>query len=266
MYLNSSLRASLGGDGGGTGIASFAYAIGQDHTFYTIGVRTGFNVNYNRILHRLSSGTDSYTALERSGAAWSYTTTASNIRYVSNAITFDIPLTLTWYFDHIYFDVGARFVFPIWSGYKQSFDSPEIKAESPDHQTFVNDPRTGVVSSDQYSLRGTEKTSAMQIGFTFAFGSVFRVVNSHRLGFELFLDVIPFRIGGDTSLKNRHLIDVSQVSSTGEPPLVTVNPLWQCHDFHKIELKTGVKLVYCFDIEHPKKLKPGEEQQILLTH
>jgi len=265
LYLNSSLKALLGSDGGGTGVASFAYFIGHNHTAFSVGAKSGLNISYNRILHRVSPYTDSYTVADHAGATWNYSTTANDVRYLANSLTFDIPVMFAMQYDHIYFDFGAKFLFPIWNDYSQSFASTEIKAESPDKQIYINDPKTGIVPADQYSLSGNESLCPMYIGFTFDFGSVFRVTDNHRLGFELFLDIITFGIGGNSDPMNRKLIDVGQIPASGESPVVTVNPLCTCTNFHNVDFKTGIKLVYCFDIDHEKREAVKEEPVILLT-
>jgi len=224
----------------------------------SLGVKSGLNAAWLRPTFT-GDLTDIFENTDYEGNKLRYTTVANGVKYQQNAVTFDIPLMLAVQTNCFYFNVGAKFIIPVWNRYTQTIGEANIYAYSPTlDKTFTNDPTTGVISEEQMNISGHENVHPLYISFGIEFGWAFEIKDHHHIGVEIFADALMDGVGGNVT-NNHTVVEVSPISQQGVNPDVTVNTLPSCYYYQFQYPKLGVKLTYCFDMEHIIKTKKTEE-------
>lgn len=231
---------------------TYAYRIFPSRST-SIGIKTGLNIGWGRPTLTASELTDFSFGEDYKGNDLEYTTTATDVKYQQNDVTFDIPVMLALQTNCFYCNVGAKMIFPIWNRYTQTMSDATIAAYSPsEEKRYVNDPTTGVVSEAQMNLSGKESVSPMYISFAIEFGWAFEIMDGHHIGVEIFADALMTGVGGNND-SSHSVIEVGQGVPAGQQAEVMVNTLPNCYDYKFQYPKFGLKLTYCFDMEHQRR-------------
>jgi len=251
-------------DLGGSGVAKFNYTFTYDMTVIGLGVTTGLNVTYFYGRLKMDDHSDDFVRFDYRGQQLNYTVTTSSVRYAQNAVHFEIPVMFAFKSEHAYFNIGAKFYFPLWNNYKQTISGVSIQAHSPSlDKTFIDDPSTGVFPDELSVISGREDVDPVHVGFSMELGSVWEIRNGHSLGVELYVDAISVGLC-DNLYTGNNVVSVGNITKAGEQPAVTAYSLPKCYGFQSDFGKTGIRLVYSFDMQHKRKNEPAKEEPIIL--
>jgi len=244
------------------GTFNFGYSVlGETNSDLLVGLRTGLNLSYSKFGNALTLS-ETFTNIDYEGSSIDYTVTANRVTFKQQQFSLEIPLMLAFDIKNLYFNLGLKFILPVWNKYTQSIENPVISAYYPDcGVSVVNDVITGVVPQDQLNTSGKALPASLMVGISAEIGHTWNLGSSRgNLGFDFFVDFVPWTVGGIKD-NSRNVVEVAPIAiNDGQPKAaVTVNPLNQCNGFVYRNLFFGAKLVYTFDIE--KSSIPEDEYQ-----
>lgn len=234
---------------------NFGYAIldsvGENAS---MGFRTGLNATYSRIGLAVNI-VETFTNTDYYGSPMEYTVNCSGVNYMQQHISFEVPIMLAINAEGAYVNLGAKLLMPTWNKYEQRIGDAEISVYYRDlGVTIVNDPSTGMLTADQTKMSGVAALPRLYIGLSAEIGYLWNLSGNNKLGFDIFVDYIPWGFFGSTE-NNKQLVEVSPIVNDCEQPKasVNVNPLSVCNQFNMQCLNAGLKIVYSFDMNHAKK-------------
>jgi len=239
---------------GGMGSIGFNYVFTRDFTAFGIGFKTGVDLLYSGPRLKARSLTDLSVEQGIGGREYQYTINTYDVNYSQQALNLDIPVMFAFKSDMIYFNIGVKFLLPLWNRYTQTISECNISAYSPNEaKTYINEPLTGVLSDAQKSLSDRETVAPAYVAFSMEFGLVWGLKNGHHVGFEIFADPVSWGIGASTPSDPLSVVEVDPATVAGTVATVRVNTLPNCYGFTNSYANMGVRFVYCFDIEHKAK-------------
>jgi len=246
---------------GPMGTFNFGYAIlGSVNSSTQLGLRTGVNASYSQFANAIKLD-NKFTNYDYYGHQMDYTVASTAVTYRQSQINVEVPIMFAVRSRGVYFNVGAKFVAPVWNQYKQTIDNPTISAFYPEYGvTVVNDVVTGRLTDEQINLSGKATVPYLMIGLAAEIGHVWALKGSNSsLGFDIFLDYMPWSIGASKE-NTKSIVEVAPLVNDCEQPkaAVTVNPMFQCNNYAYQNLNFGIKLVYTFDIDHKRTEIPEQ--------
>lgn len=225
-----------------------------------LGLRTGLNVSYSRI-RMTTNSSDKFTNTDYDGSQMDYSVVCNNVNYTQRQANLELPIMFALTANGLCFNVGAKLMTPVWNRYQQRIGDAEISVYYRDlGVTIVNDPSTGMLTVDQTKMSGVAALPRLYIGLSAEIGYLWNLSGNNKLGFDIFVDYIPWGFFGSTE-NNKQLVEVSPIVNDCEQPKasVNVNPLSVCNQFNMQCLNAGLKIVYSFDMNHAKKACSSDE-------
>jgi len=216
-----------------------------------LGMRTGLNASYLRMGLNANIA-ETFTNIDYEGSPMDYTVKSDNVKYLQQQINLVFPVMFSVNAKGLYVNLGAKLMLPVWNKYEQTLENPTISVYYQDlGATILNDPSTGLITAEQTKMCGAVSIPRLFVGLSAEIGYAWQLSGENYLGFDLFVDYMPWSLGGSTD-NNRQLIEVAPIVNDCEQPKanVTINPLTACNQFKYQYLNAGIKLVYLFDINH----------------
>mgnify|MGYP003292068122 CR=1 FL=1 len=239
---------------GPMGAFNFGYTIlgnvGNDGA--QMGFRTGLNATYTKFGSDMQLS-EAFSNVDYYGHRIDYRVSSKNVLFRQQQLNLELPIMLAIVAKGLYFNLGAKLMLPVMKSYNQTMEDPQISAFYPEYGvTVVNDVTTGLITENQRNFSGTPDMPKLLIGLSAEIGHVWQLGESkNSLGFDVFLDIVPWGVGGGTIDNAKSVVEVAPIVNDCEQPkaAVTVNPLNYCNNYKCNLLNFGVKLVYTFDIE-----------------
>jgi len=232
------------------GTFNFGYAIyGRPTDQFKIGLRTGLNATYSKLglSHKIN---ETFTNTDYYGHKLDYTVTGL-AKYQHTQINLELPVMLAMEANGLIINLGTKLIAPIWNKYTQTITDPVVSAYYGDYGvTVVNDPATGVLSNEQCNMSGKSKLPAIMFSLSAELGYSWKLNDRHRLGFDLFVDYVPWSVGA--SKDNAHkVVEIGDLVNDQFQPKapVTVNTVVTTNNYLMQYVNAGVKIVWAFDIE-----------------
>lgn len=212
------------------------------------GILTGVSAGYvsTRIGGTIN---DQYTTTDAEGDVLDYTITVENMNTTLNQIQVQVPLMFALKYRGLFFNIGPRFVVPVYNTYTQTLDNAHIAAHFADYgYTSIDNLITGRLTDDQLNTTGTWESPIFQLFASFEIGYEFSLKNGHTIGLGVYADYCAYSTykRNATSATGNSLISVSQVGADPANPAPTVDVL-PSHNVYADKFKFcdfGLKLVY----------------------
>lgn len=188
------------------------------------GILAGVSVGYT------SSGikgavNDQYTTTDADGDRIDYTITADAVNATLGQLQVQIPLMFALLHKGLFFNVGPRFVIPVYSPYSQTLESPHIAAYYDAYGvTRIDNLITGRVPDDQLNVKGKWNAPTFQLYLSTEIGYEFKVGNNQSIGVGLYVDYCVYNtFKRNTEAKS--LISIPQIGADPQNPAPEVKVL-----------------------------------------
>lgn len=214
------------------------------------GILFGLSAGYNSAAVE-GAVNDQYTTTDAAGDKLDYTITASNVKQTLNEFQVQVPLMFSLLYHGLFFNIGPRFVVPVYASYNQQLENPHIKAYyEPYGVTITDDMYIGKVSEDQLQTTGKWSNAQFKLYLSLEMGYEFELKNKNSFGIGLYADYCAFSTYKD-AVNGKGLISISQI---GEDPLnpvpnVTVQSALNSYSTKLNGFDAGIKLVYNINIK-----------------
>ncbi|MCQ2361381.1 MAG: PorT family protein [Paludibacteraceae bacterium] len=209
------------------------------------GILTGLSVGYNAAGVK-SSISDQYTTVDAFGDRLDYNNTADEVKQTLGEVQIQVPLMFTLLYKGLFFNVGPRFVFPVYSHYKQTISNPHILAYYEPYEVPVLDNLyTGKVTDDQKETKGEWTNAVFKLYVSLEIGYEFALKSGNSLGLGVYADYCPYSTYKGT-VTEKSIISISTVGENPQNPVptVTVQPALNCYSTKLTGFDAGIKLVY----------------------
>lgn len=230
---------SVQGNTGGQGMFDFGYTyFWKIRTGCELGIRTGVDFGYSGQSLK-GDHEDSFVNTDYLGYRIQYNTKAVYKQNV-HQLQVEVPLMFALRTNGFYMNVGAKFMMPVWSQYKQVFSEAHINAYYEVTDVWVRDKViTGILDSE-YKLSGKEHLpqynvlASLELGYEWNF-------NKYRVGLGIYIDASPWSYS--KPIEDGPIIEVSPISDPNNPPAqVIVHPIPITGKFHDMDF--GIKVYY----------------------
>lgn len=204
-----------------------------------LGIMSGVSVGYT------SSGikgrvNDQYTTADADGDRIDYTITADAVNATLGQLQVQIPLMFALLHKGLFFNVGPRFVIPVYSPYSQTLESPHIAAYYDAYGvTRIDNLITGRVPDDQLNVKGKWNAPTFQLYLSTEIGYEFKLGNNQSIGVGVYVDYCVYNtFKRNTEAKS--LISIPQIGADPQNPAPEVKVL--------PAVETAVNKLGCFDV------------------
>ena len=215
-----------------------------------VGFRTGVHASYAQ-LRMTNSLKESFPNVDYYGHRLDYTV-RGDFEYKQKRINIEVPLMFTLDADRVLFSFGTKVIAPLWNKYTQTISDPVVSAYYGDYGvTVVNDVATGIITDEQCDMSGEADLPSVMFTISAQIGYTWRVGRSNIIGFDFFVDYVPFCIGKSDNGEDK-LVDIAPIINDSFQPTapVTVNTMFTSNDYKFRYLNVGAKFIWAFDIEH----------------
>jgi hypothetical protein len=177
-----------------------------------------------------------------------YVVTADNISEKSSQVQLEVPVMLSLITSKgLFFNVGPKFILPVYTSFNQTIDNPIISAYMPElnGNPITNEFVMGKLTKEQCNMTGSwgnEFKLAVALGLEL--GYEFRLKNGHSLDLGLYLDYSLYSMYQDQG--NNRVIAITPPSASSSA-VVDVLPLTQAYAKKYGLFDLGLKLSYNID-------------------
>ncbi len=220
-----------------------------------LGIIAGLGIGYSQSGMRAAVDT-AYTVTTDDGNI-DYTLKADEVKENDGQIQLEVPIMFSLIHENgLFFNVGPKFMLPVYTPYNQTIHNPDINAYFPEEGVNVsNEVVTGLVRDNQITTKGSDNGNQCKINImlTAELGYEWRFANGHSLGLGAFANYSVYN-----SFKNQgqnvSLMDVTAPSSSSS---ATVDILSATKTYAERlgYFDAGIKLAYHFNF-YPKVDKP----------
>lgn len=181
-----------------------------------LGIIVGLGVGYAQSGMKAAVDT-SYTVTTTDGDI-NYTLKADEVKENDGQIQLEVPLMFSLIHENgLFFNIGPKFMIPVYTPYKQNIKNPDINAYFPTEGVNVsNEVITGLVQDNQLNTKGTDNGTQFKINvmLTAEIGYEWKFQNGHSLGLGAYANYSVFNSFKNQGV-NKSLMDVTPPSSTG---------------------------------------------------
>lgn len=214
------------------------------------GVLTGVSVSY--VSSSVSgSVNDAYSVMDTEGDQIDYTITAEQVKYSMSELQLQVPLMFSLLYKGLYFNIGPRFVVPIYTKGHQTLTNAHITAHYVSYGVTLTDAViTGKLSAEQLDSQVSWDSPVFQINASAEIGYEFTLKNGDSFGIGVYADYGIYNLYKN-NVSAQSMISISQVGA--EPlypvPTVEVLPLVSSYVNKLGYFDAGIKLVYNFNVK-----------------
>lgn len=181
-----------------------------------LGIIVGLGVGYAQSGMKAVVDT-AYTVTTTDGDI-DYTLKADEVKENDGQIQLEVPLMFSLIHENgLFFNIGPKFMIPVYTPYKQNIKNPDINAYFPAEGVNVsNEVITGLVQDNQLNTKGTDNGTQFKINvmLTAEIGYEWKFQNGHSLGLGAYANYSVFNSFKNQGV-NKSLMDVTPPSSTG---------------------------------------------------
>ena len=213
------------------------------------GVLTGVSVSY--VSSSVSgSVNDAYSVMDTEGDQIDYTITAEQVKSSMSELQLQVPLMFSLLYKGLYFNIGPRFVVPVYTQGHQTLTNAHITAYyAPYGVTLTDAVITGKLSEEQLDAQVSWDSPVFQINASAEIGYEFALKNGDSFGIGVYADYGIYNLY-KSNASAQSMISISQVGA--EPlypvPTVEVLPMVSTYVSKLGYFDTGIKLVYNFNV------------------
>ena len=214
------------------------------------GILTGVSVSY---LSSSVSGSvnDAYSVLDTEGDQIDYTITADQVKNSMSDLQVQVPLMFSLLYKGLYFNIGPRFVVPVYTQGHQTLTNAHITAYyAPYGVTLTDAVITGKLSEEQLDAQVSWDSPVFQINASAEIGYEFSLRNGDSFGIGVYADYGVYNLYKNNA-SAQSMISVSQVGVDPLYPVPTVEvlPLVSSYVSKLGYFDAGIKLVYNFNVK-----------------
>ena len=184
-----------------------------------------------------------------------YTVTADQVKENDGQIQLEVPLMFSLIADNgIFFNIGPKFMIPVFTPYNQTITNPHINAYFPSTGVTVSDEViTGLVADNQLKTNATNNGVQFNINvmLTAEIGYEWLLKNGNSLGLGAYANYSVFNTFKNNNTANTSLIDLQDPSETGTTAAVDILSATRTYADKLGYFDAGIKLAYHFNF--PKK-------------
>ena len=214
------------------------------------GILTSVSVSY---LSSSVSGSvnDAYSVMDTEGDQIDYTITADQVKSSMSELQVQVPLMFSLLYKGLYFNIGPRFVVPIYTKGHQTLTNAHITAHYVSYGVTLTDAViTGKLSAEQLDSQVSWDSPVFQINASAEIGYEFSLKNGDSFGIGVYADYGIYNLYKNNA-SAQSMISISQVGA--EPlypvPTVEVLPLVSSYVNKLGYFDAGIKLVYNFNVK-----------------
>lgn len=214
------------------------------------GILTGVSVSY--VSSSVSgSVNDAYSVMDTEGDQIDYTITAEQVKSSMSELQVQVPLMFSLLYKGLYFNIGPRFVVPVYTQGHQTLENAHITAYyAPYGVTLTDAVITGKLSEEQLDAGVSWNSPVFQINASAEIGYEFTLKNGDSFGIGVYADYGIYNLYKNNA-SAQSMISISQVGA--EPlypaPTVEVLPLVSSYVNKLGYFDAGIKLVYNFNVK-----------------
>lgn len=181
-----------------------------------LGIIVGLGVGYAQ--SGMKAAVDTSYTVSTSDGDIDYTLKADEVKENDSQIQLEVPLMFSLIHNNgLFFNIGPKFMIPVYTPYKQNIKNPDINAYFPTEGVNVsNEVITGLVQDNQLNTKGTDNGTQFKINvmLTAEIGYEWKFQNGHSLGLGAYANYSVFNSFKNQGV-NKSLMDVTPPSSTG---------------------------------------------------
>ena len=181
-----------------------------------LGIIVGVAVGYSQ--SGMKAVVDTTYTVNTTDGAIDYTLKADEVKENDSQIQLEVPLMFSLIHDNgLFFNIGPKFMIPVYTPYKQNIKNPDINAYFPTEGVNVsNEVVTGLVQDNQLNTKGTDNGAQFKINImlTAEIGYEWKFQNGNSLGLGAFANYSVFNSFKNEGI-NKSLMNVTPPSSTG---------------------------------------------------
>ena len=181
-----------------------------------LGIIVGLGVGYAQ--SGMKAAVDTSYTVSTSDGDIDYTLKADEVKENDSQIQLEVPLMFSLIHNNgLFFNIGPKFMIPIYTPYKQNIKNPDINAYFPTEGVNIsNEVITGLVQDNQLNTKGTDNGTQFKINvmLTAEIGYEWKFQNGHSLGLGAYANYSVFNSFKNQGV-NKSLMDVTPPSSTG---------------------------------------------------
>lgn len=214
------------------------------------GIITGVSVGY---VSSSMSGSinDTYSTVDAENDQIDYSITAKQVNSSMSELQLQVPLMFSLLYKGLYFNVGPRFVVPVYTQGHQTLTDAHITAHYASYGVTLTDAAiTGKLSDDQLDAQVSWDSPLFQINASAEIGYEFSLKNGDSFGIGVYADYGIYNLfKGNPSAQS--MINISQVGADvlAPAPTVEVLPLVSSYVSQLGYFDAGIKLVYNFNVK-----------------
>ena len=181
-----------------------------------LGIIVGLGVGYAQ--SGMKAAVDTAYTVSTSDGDIDYTLKADEVKENDGQIQLEVPLMFSLIHEKgLFFNIGPKFMIPVYTPYKQNIKNPDINAYFPAEGVNVsNEVITGLVQDNQLNTKGTDNGTQFKINvmLTAEIGYEWKFQNGNSLGLGAYANYSVFNSFKNQGV-NKSLMDVTPPSSTG---------------------------------------------------
>lgn len=217
-----------------------------------LGIKTGLSLTFSR--NPLQSDVNNeYSVTDDDGAGMEYTITADDVRERDGQLSLEIPLMFSLLHKGLFFNVGPKFVIPVYAPYKQKIDNVNIIARYPEYGGYdiPNEVITGKPTPSILETDGKWDRSKFCIFLSADIGYEWELKSGY-LGLGVYADYSVFDTFKDNTGDKPSLISVTTPAQE-TPAVVSALSATDTYATGIGYFDCGVKLIYNFQFDKKRK-------------
>ncbi len=229
----------------------YAHYWAKDGRPVDLGIIVGLGVGYSR--SGMKAAVDTAYTVNTVDGDINYNLKADQVKEHDGQIQLEVPVLFSLIHDNgLFFNVGPKFMLPVYTPYDQTISNPQINAYFPEEGINVsNEVITGFLKDDQMTNKGTDNGNQFSINvmLTAELGYEWVLKSGNSLGLGAYANYCVYNSFGN-STKAKSLMDVTPPSGTGVASVDVLSATKTYAD--KLGyFDAGIKLAYHFNF--PKK-------------
>lgn len=233
----------------------YAYYFSKKHIQKPwLGIKTGVSLVFARNPLQ-SDATRLYATSDPEGTEMQYEVYADDVKEHDGQLQLEIPLMFSLLHKGLFFNIGPKFMIPLYAPYRQKIDNATIIARYPQYGGYpiTDEVITGVATPDVMDTKGTWDRSKFDIMIGAEIGYEWELKRG-ALGLGVFADYSVFNtFKNDPAKENLLRVSVPDVETPAVVSAVSATDNFASRIGY---FDVGVKLIYNFNIY--KKLKSSK--------
>ena len=214
------------------------------------GILTGVSLAY--VSSSVSgSVNDAYSVMDTEGDQIDYTITADQVKSNMSELQLQVPLMFSLLYKGLYFNIGPRFIVPVYTQGHQTITNAHITAYYAPYGVSLTDAViTGKLSEEQLDAGVSWDSPVFQINASAEIGYEFSLKNGDSFGIGVYADYGVYNLYKNNA-SAQSMISISQVGAGPlyPAPTIEVLPLVSSYVNKLGYFDAGIKLVYNFNVK-----------------